>query len=170
MRVRFVVAGHPVPKGRPRKGSGGVWYTPQSTRDYERRVKASAWAAMVLSGYSQHGSAWPKGARFRLELLIVPGNARRFDLDNVAKAVADALTGIAWTDDSQVWTIALRRTEIDRLRPRVEVLVEAEEVEDAEKPEKPEKRARSDSLEDRPPHSPPRRVSARRTGPLRDED
>lgn len=31
-----------------------------------------------------------------------PGNGRRLDCDNVAKACLDALTGIVWIDDSQV--------------------------------------------------------------------
>jgi Holliday junction resolvase RusA-like endonuclease len=175
MRIAFVVAGHPVPKGRPRS-AGGRWYTPKSTAEYERRVKGAAWAALVLAGFARYGSAWPKGARFRLELMIVPGNARRFDLDNVAKAVCDALNGIAWDDDSQVWTLVIRRGEIDRTSPRVEVKVEAEEVQNepakpaARRPAKPPVDARGDALENRAPHLPPRRVSARRTGPLRFED
>lgn len=47
---------------------------------------------------------------------------RQGDLDNVAKAVLDALNGLAWLDDSQIVELHLRRHE-DAVSPRVEVYV-----------------------------------------------
>lgn len=37
-----------------------------------------------------------------------PGRAK-LDIDNVAKACLDALTGVIWHDDSQVWKLVLER-------------------------------------------------------------
>lgn len=35
------------------------------------------------------------------------GNHRRVDLDNLGKAILDALNGVAWVDDSQVVLLQL---------------------------------------------------------------
>jgi crossover junction endodeoxyribonuclease RusA len=48
---------------------------------------------------------------------------RRGDLDNVLKAVLDALKGIAWNDDEQVVRIVATRWE-DRDNPRVELVID----------------------------------------------
>jgi crossover junction endodeoxyribonuclease RusA len=48
--------------------------------------------------------------------------ARRGDLDNTLKALLDALTGLAYHDDSQVAQIGALRYE-DRANPRAEVIV-----------------------------------------------
>ena len=45
------------------------------------------------------------------------------DLDNTAKAVLDALKGVAWADDSQIVELHLHRRD-DKARPRVEIEVE----------------------------------------------
>ena len=47
---------------------------------------------------------------------------RRGDLDNTAKAILDALNGIAWEDDSQIIELHLYRAD-DKARPRVEIEV-----------------------------------------------
>lgn len=46
------------------------------------------------------------------------------DLDNTLKAVLDSIKGIAYDDDSQVVEIHAFRHE-DKLRPRVEITIEA---------------------------------------------
>lgn len=49
---------------------------------------------------------------------------RRRDLDNMNKLVLDALTGIAWKDDSQIARLHLYR-EYDRACPRIEIGITA---------------------------------------------
>lgn len=48
--------------------------------------------------------------------------ARRGDLDNTAKAILDALKGVAWNDDSQIVELHLFRGD-DAARPRAEIEV-----------------------------------------------
>ena len=43
----FVVSGQPIGKGRPRFTKTGRVYTPQKTKEYETRVRNSAWAEMA---------------------------------------------------------------------------------------------------------------------------
>jgi len=92
-----VVPGKPKGKGRPRFGNGRA-YTDQATRAAE---EAWQWA-------------WRAGGRrmvvghFGLAVEVVHQSPKRPtapypkrpDLDNVVKLVADALNGMAWTDDA----------------------------------------------------------------------
>jgi Holliday junction resolvase RusA-like endonuclease len=48
------------------------------------------------------------------------GTKRRTDLDNFNKLSLDALTGIAYEDDSQIAALHLRRAH-DKLKPRIEL-------------------------------------------------
>jgi crossover junction endodeoxyribonuclease RusA len=119
IELRFLVPGPPQAKERPRKGKGGRFYTPARTRLYEAHVRAHARAATARSRWQRH-----PGAMYRVELAVIFPDARRRDIDNTAKAVLDACNGVAWEDDSQISELTVRR-EIDRERPRVEVVVHA---------------------------------------------
>lgn len=82
-KVAFVILGSPVGKERPRKGKGGHFYTPKKTRDYEKKIAVEFIRAegLLLSQKPLHIRLW---ARF-------PGS-RGPDLDNIWKAVADAIS------------------------------------------------------------------------------
>lgn len=118
--VQFVVDLAPVAKGRARsrvvqaKGRTFVsHYTPPATRAWEAAVAKMGRAAMAgrepIAGPVELLSvfllpvpdSWPEWKRrLALEGRVVP--TVKPDWDNLGKAVADALNGIAWADDAQV--------------------------------------------------------------------
>lgn len=125
MKIAFTVPGPPVPKQRARMGKGGRWYTPKETAEYRHRIRN----AMTASWFRT--TAWPINAAYRVSLLVYMQDARRRDVDNIAKAVLDALNSITWDDDSRVQQLAIDRS-IDRKQPRVEVVIEVIEKKDEE--------------------------------------
>ena len=101
--IVFVVSGPPVPKERPRLARNGRTYTPLRTLRYERSVRDAARAAMV--GLVR----WSTGQRYSVAIEVRVSDARRRDLDNVAKSVLDGLNGLAWIDDCQVDALSIWR-------------------------------------------------------------
>lgn len=111
--TRLVVAGTPVPKGRPRttfKNGTAVTYTPQRTRDYEETIR---WAARLAHVRPIDG---PVCVTVRFY------GANRGDLDNCGKACLDALNGYGFNDDAQVEELHIYLTRKDE-RPRTEIEV-----------------------------------------------
>lgn len=113
MEMTFQVPGEPRGKGRPRF-SGGRAYTDSETRAYEKKI---ADYYCIFRGPIR----WPEGAFFEVEIIAylpIPKNAskvqraamergivlpsRKPDVDNIEKAVLDALNGVAYPDDSRV--------------------------------------------------------------------
>ena len=107
----FVIPGKPIPKQRPRVVRGRA-YTPKPTREYERKVGFCARQARVRM------SAGP----FSVKISLYFSDFRRRDIDNCAKAILDALTGIAWVDDSEVDQLSVCRG-FDRDNPRAEITI-----------------------------------------------
>ena len=62
-------------------------------------------------------AARPRGWRLEGDMLVSIAlhvtTGRRFDLDNAAKLILDALNGVAWGDDSQVSELHVRRVRAD---------------------------------------------------------
>lgn len=132
--VYFVIPGKPHGKGRPRASSRGGFvrmYTPATTQAYETQIERIARQAMddcaVLGtpislrvvAFHEIPVSWSKRKQQQaLDGEIIPGKP---DLDNVAKAVLDALNGVVYEDDKQVVRlVAEKRYSLD---PRVEVYV-----------------------------------------------
>jgi len=108
--IRFEIPGDPVAKARPRVVRVGPFtraFTPDRTVRFEDSVRlhAQAAGAKCLSGAValEVEAVWPmKGQpRKRVPRPSSPKTTRP-DLDNVAKAVLDALNGVAYFDDGQV--------------------------------------------------------------------
>ena len=109
----------PVPKARPRFTRYGHTYTPKKTADYEKAV-AEYWR-QATKGFQYDreqalivnlvfGMPIPKSTSKSKTELMANGTIRptkKPDVDNLAKAVMDALNGVAWVDDSQVVRVSI---------------------------------------------------------------
>lgn len=106
----------PVAKGRPRFTRTGHAYTPKKTADYEKAIKEHYQA--------EHGELFvgsieiklvfqmpvPKGYPKRVKQQIEEGtikHTKKPDVDNLAKAILDALNEVAFTDDSHITKLTL---------------------------------------------------------------
>ncbi len=114
MTLHFVLAGDPIPKGRPRHGKGHS-FTPKRTRDAEQAIRDYVSVLDVV----------PYDGPVRMSLVFYCKTRRRTDLDNLEKLVCDALNGLAYTDDHLIHakTSRLYRGQIGE-EPRTEVRIE----------------------------------------------
>lgn len=133
MIYQFTVPGKPRGKQRPRFGNGRV-YTPKETQDYERLIRqcfvrenrgAVPFKGSVKVAVICYYSAPKKTTKKREEEMragIVYPTVKP-DLDNVFKAVADALNGYAYEDDRQIYGAYIeKRFDLDG-KPRIYVEV-----------------------------------------------
>ena len=106
----------PVPKGRPRHTRSGHTYTPKKTADYEKAIaehyKAEGGELFVgpIEVKLIFQMPIPKGYPKRVLKQIEEGtlkHGKKPDIDNLAKAVLDALNEIAFTDDSHITKLTL---------------------------------------------------------------
>ena len=120
MTYEITIPGTPVAKGRPRVGRYGT-YTPKKTATYESYVQycwAAEYGAQPPSERPLEVSVIfympiPKSATKRIRAEITQGivkHTKKPDLDNMAKAVLDALNGLAYKDDSQIYSLTLYKT------------------------------------------------------------
>lgn len=92
MTIRIVIHDvQPLPKQRPRLSSGHA-YTPRKTVHYERLI---AWHATFAVSEPLTGDLY-------LSMQFYRKGKKRADVDNLSKAIMDALNGIAWIDDRQI--------------------------------------------------------------------
>lgn len=117
--VEIEVLGKPVGKGRPRFSNAGGFvrtYTPDKTVDFENLVRLE-WhnaghemlhgciAAKICACFPIPKSV-SKKKRATMDCAPYP---HKPDCDNIAKAVLDALNGIAYDDDSQVVELIVQK-------------------------------------------------------------
>ena len=114
-----------LPIGQPRvraskRGSHAAVYTPSTADAWKAAVAAAAVEAGMVPTVEDvrcrivfaqprpkaHLRTGKRAGELRDDL---PPWPRRYDLDNMAKAVLDALKGIAWADDCQVQRLSLSR-------------------------------------------------------------
>jgi Holliday junction resolvase RusA-like endonuclease len=125
MEISFAVEGNPVPKARPvtrfQDGQPVRTFTPPRTVAWESAV---AWEAhRAMDGLE------PFQMEVGVEMRFYRETAHACDLDNLAKAVLDAIQeragspgGIVMCDDNQVVEAHIYKA-VDPARPRVEVRV-----------------------------------------------
>lgn len=133
--ITFFVPGAPRGKGRPRATMRGVrpaLYTDAKTASYENLVRLAAMEAMKGDAPFDGAIRLMVGIRFgipasaskvrKAQMLagdILPTS--RPDADNVAKAVLDALSTVAFKDDAQVVILNIFKMYADT--PGVQVTV-----------------------------------------------
>jgi crossover junction endodeoxyribonuclease RusA len=110
LTVTFRAAGIPAPKGSVKAFLPPGWSRPVLTSDAKG---LRGWAAVVRSEAQRHVHAlypgavacWLDFALPRPKALPKRGtkpHVSRPDVDKLARAILDALTGVAWPDDSRV--------------------------------------------------------------------
>lgn len=97
-----------VPKGWTR----AVVHLSDDAKAYKREA---GWIAKAA------GCRTPLAGAIELRVKLVPKNRVCMDLDNALKVTLDALKGIAYADDDQVWKLTACRAEPDGGDARVEV-------------------------------------------------
>jgi Holliday junction resolvase RusA-like endonuclease len=120
MALTFTVPGEPVPQPRPRVSTRGGFaraYVPAKhpVHAYRAAIANAARAA----GAGVHGEpvgvlidlVWERPKSHIRKSGVKPDAPQypRCDVDNAAKAVLDALNGVAWEDDSQVCSLTVAK-------------------------------------------------------------
>jgi Holliday junction resolvase RusA-like endonuclease len=134
--LAFTVRGAPQGKGRPRMSMRGGFaraYTPAKTRSYESLIAEAAVNAgaqiidgpvkLYVTAHHEIPKSWSRQKRDEAAYGAIRPTGPRNDLDNVLKAVSDALNGVAYKDDGQVVEVVASR--FYSAVPRVDVYVEA---------------------------------------------
>jgi len=128
--IKLIVEGEPTGKGRPRVTRNGT-YTPQKTKDYQNLVRwcynlgntkkllTGAIECEIKAYYYIPKNTSKKKRKEMIEGTIRP--TKKPDCDNVAKAILDALNGLAYKDDSQVARLVVEKYYGEL--PRVEVVI-----------------------------------------------
>ena len=104
----------PIPKGRPRF-YGGHAVTPEKTRESEKLIRDSWEHGIVEGEYLVIAMAFTMpipqsySNKKKKELEGQP-HTKKPDLDNLVKAVLDALNGVAFEDDSLISDINASKT------------------------------------------------------------
>ena len=118
--MKLVVPLDAVPQGRPRVYHGVAIDPPQS-----KKFKSDL--ALIVKSF---GAYKEMSGEVKVKLDIYRHcksvTSRRYgDIDNLAKAVLDALNGVCWQDDSQVAELYVTKNLADA--PRLEIEVTARE-------------------------------------------
>lgn len=126
MRHSFEYVGAIRGQGRPRFGKGRTFKAKKDT-EYEEAIRTAYIASdgpcfdgpVEVSIFVQR--ALPKSAPKRINL---EPDTHKPDPDNVAKAVLDALNGVAWGDDAQVVSLSVRKLPRVRCEEKMVVVLE----------------------------------------------
>ena len=113
----------PTAKARPRAGRNG-FYTPAKTAEFESKIKiiAKQQNPKIIKGSPVWVSITFTFAATKKKTNIL--HSSRPDLDNLVKAVCDALNGIAWEDDGQIAILECckRYADNNTIPPSIEVV------------------------------------------------
>lgn len=133
MEITFTVPGEPRGKGRPRFSKTGHAYTDSETRAYENKIIAyyrkscgafrlpdEAFLAVSITAYLPIPKSASKSKASAMDSGdILP--SRKPDVDNIEKAVLDALNGVAYKDDSRVCRTSCAK--FYGVEPRIDITI-----------------------------------------------
>jgi len=124
MSLTFTVAGKPIPQPRSRSAAGKRPYVSVAhpVHFWKGEVRAACHEEIVRRG-------WPKpcySGSVSFTCLLWGARASA-DLDNLFKAIADALIGNAYADDSQITRLYIERRKVDKANPPG-AIIEIEEI------------------------------------------
>lgn len=115
--MKFEVKGEPQGKARPRVTRMRT-YTPRRTKEYESRIRAAYLEAdgkridepvfVTIRAVFGVPKSWSKRKRaeaFDGAIAV----QKKPDADNIAKVVLDALNGVAYKDDAQVYGLSVMK-------------------------------------------------------------
>lgn len=131
MKIKFIVPGEPVAKGRPRFNTRtGRAYTPEKTLDYENKIRRiykekidymfdGAVRLTIRAYFSIPKSDSKKKKEDKLSGKIKV--TKRPDIDNLIKCI-DGLNGVAFKDDSYIVEVIAGKYYSDE--PRLEIKIE----------------------------------------------
>lgn len=117
--------GQPRVKATLRAGHAAV-YTPKTVKDEAGRSKphpAAVYKASIQHAWGTEQLATELPVRMHVEAVFPRPSAKRWktrpmpsyphchapDGDNIAKAIMDALNGLAYRDDSQIWSLVVMK-------------------------------------------------------------
>lgn len=129
--MTFSVPGPPRGKGRPRFTRTGHSYTPKETVAYESRIRDACKAScakriegpvrIFIKAYMSIPASASKRMREDMRLNIIRPT-KKPDIDNVIKAVLDALNGLAYADDKNVVYVGASKWYAEE--PSLEITIE----------------------------------------------
>ena len=97
------------------KTKRGFVFLKPAARKYKKAVEL----VLTRSGFG----VYPTKDKVSLKIVSHKSDARRYDIDNLLKALLDSMKGRVFVDDFDVDEITIKRGEIDRDNPRVEIEV-----------------------------------------------
>ena len=111
--IDIIINGNPVAQGRPRffrRGNYTGCYDPGKSKTWKEEVKYQAIAKKIPI---LKGALHMELSFFLLKPKSLPKrivhHVKKPDLDNLAKAIKDALKGVAYKDDSQICSLMLSK-------------------------------------------------------------
>ena len=135
--LQFEVPGPPIGQGRPRFSmvcGHAKAYDPEKSRNYKAYVRLLATQAMKDSGFTMiEGPCCldimaffevpkSKSKKFKERALLgLERPTKKPDIDNIVKALQDALNGLAYKDDSSIVFLSVAKCYSEV--PRVEVIL-----------------------------------------------
>ena len=114
MTQTFTILGDPRPQGRPRfyrRGNFVGAYDPKESRGYKQTLAAQIAAQnpeYIPEGAISLDCAFIFARPKSLPKKVVD-HTKKPDLDNLLKALKDAMTGIVWHDDAQIVSLSARK-------------------------------------------------------------
>lgn len=111
----FLIPIRPYPKQRPRFVNGHA-YTPQETQDYERTIRQMVMLRMVTDRIEPYQKWCSLKITFRYAHLKKrkPYHNTKPDIDNLLKAIFDALNGLCYRDDAIILRVEASKEYGDR--------------------------------------------------------